>query len=346
LLDSIILHSKRRDVARGRFVRRLRALILVYVGSAIVWELLPWTPATQWWLFGLLSVFGAWFYAPLPLLGLLSALCREWRACTWLLVPVLLFGWVYGPLFLPHGSSERGRPLRVMTANLLETNNDFRPLSVAIDEDRPDVIAVQELNPTVARPLSEALRGTYPYQSLFPNEASFGMGILSRHPISLAGAPEFGPGDCWCQQATIELEGQAITVVNAHPPAPAVPHIHLGPLVIPTGFDAQRQEASIQALLQRASTINGPLVLLGDFNTSDRQSRYRTLSQHLHDAYRTGGRGLGYTYPNREVDGLFFPVVRIDYVFHSDAWATRAAWTGNLSGSDHRYVTADLVLRS
>jgi endonuclease/exonuclease/phosphatase (EEP) superfamily protein YafD len=34
----------------------------------------------------------------------------------------------------------------------------------------------------------------------------------------------------------------------------------------------------------------------------------------------------------------------IGYVFHVDAWAAAAARTGDLLGSDHRLVVADLIL--
>jgi vancomycin resistance protein VanJ len=88
----------------------------------------------------------------------------------------------------------------------------------------------------------------------------------------------------------------------------------------------------------------GPALVLGDFNTSDGQPLYRLLRRRLDDAYRAAGWGFGFTFPSPRGSPLGFPVVRIDYVFHDEFWATQAAWTGSLPGSDHRYVVADLLL--
>ena len=39
-----------------------------------------------------------------------------------------------------------------------------------------------------------------------------------------------------------------------------------------------------------------PLIVIGDFNLTDQQSLYTSLTRHLRDAHREGGWGMGFTF--------------------------------------------------
>jgi endonuclease/exonuclease/phosphatase (EEP) superfamily protein YafD len=327
---------QRRDGSRGR-----QTVVAIYIIAAIAWELMPWVAGNETWWSRASSVLGPWFYLPLPFLALTAALQRDSLSFKALLLPVLLFGAVYGHRFMPSGSSAEGRPLRVMTANLLETNNDARSLMAALTGERADIIAVQELSFTMATRLAREAAETHPYRVLAPSDESFGLGILSRYPVLSSTAPEYGLGKCSCLVAGIQLEDRVVTVVNVHPLAPTIRYLSLGPLDLPIDFESKEVEASLHSLLTKLRGIQGQLLLMGDLNTSDRQPLYRELN--LSDSYRTS-RDFGFTFPSEGAYGPSFPMIRLDYIFHSDGWSTRSAWTGHLYGSDHRYVVADVVL--
>ena len=78
----------------------------------------------------------------------------------------------------------------------------------------------------------------------------------------------------------------------------------------------------------------------------------------MHDAWREAGWGFGHTFPGEPTPerggsrpvllGVPVPtwLVRIDYIFHSDALVTIAARVGPGDGdSDHRPVVATLSFR-
>jgi endonuclease/exonuclease/phosphatase family metal-dependent hydrolase len=114
---------------------------------------------------------------------------------------------------------------------------------------------------------------------------------------------------------------------------------------VPVGYDEQARAPGLDTLLRRIEATARPLVMLGDLNTGDRQPFYRVLRARLSDAYRASGEGFGFTFPNREVTGWPIPpLVGVDYIFNDSAFVAVAAWTGQLPGSDHRYVVADLAL--
>ena len=93
-----------------------------------------------------------------------------------------------------------------------------------------------------------------------------------------------------------------------------------------------------------------PVILAGDFNTSEFSDAYRCMAQRLRDSYREVGRGTGHTWPAQQTKHiqsrwleLLAPVTRIDYVFHSHHWdAVEARVLKMDTGSDHRPIVATL----
>ena len=309
------------------------------------WSILVRTPAAGWWPINLASVFDLWLYAPLPFLALLAAARLDWRAALWLFLPFLVLGGEYGPYFLPNGVTASGTPLRILTANLTFTNPNVEVAADVLAGQRPDVIAVQELGPTMADTLARRLREHYPYQALYPRQGALGMGVLSRYPLAPAGSPEMSPGSCNCLEASFDLDGQSVTLLIVHPAPPESRFTRALGVPVPTRFDTSRHERSLGAILDRASAVREPLLVVGDFNLSDRQPAYSEFRQRFGDAHREAGWGLGYTFPNEKVYRLpFYPFLRIDYVLHDAAWSASSARTGDLAGSDHRFVVADLIL--
>ncbi len=330
-------HPPRRQV--------LGLVAALYAAFVLAWYAVDQTPLAYWWAYKLADLFNVWLYVPVPLLAFAILISRRWRASLWLAVPLLTFGLDYGDFLLPKLPPPDGAPLRVMTANVVTVNDQPASLAEAVLQQSPDVLAVQELGAPMARVLAQRLRDRYPYQALYPDPSGRGMGVLSRYPIVGDSRPEMGAGTCNCQQVTIDFDGQQITLLNAHPHSPDVKVRRLGGVPFPRGFATAETEAAVATLVRRAGTIEQPVLVVGDLNTSDRQPSYHLIRGSLGDAYREAGWGFGYTFPAERVFRLtLIPLVRIDYVLHGEGWAARAARTVDLPGSDHRGVVADLVL--
>ena len=352
-----------REAAVARMARRNHSarwahVYLLYAVGVLLWESVGLTPAGSWWGYELFNIFAPWFFLTSTLLLLVFLPFAGRVAGLWLIIPVVLFGWEHGGLFLPRQMTISGVPLRVMTANLLISNGDTSAVVATVAEQQPDVLMVQELGHAMAGQLTEVLGGRYPYRILEPSDSPSGMGILSRYPVSVAASPDVLPENCSCQRVILDLLGRAVTIVHVHPPQPTIRYASWGPIPLPANFDVGDTQRTLRAAIGELGApgrFPNPALVVGDFNVSDRQPFYRELRRRFGDAYRQAGWGFGFTFPNAPFDPHFFgvhtvslplvPLARIDYVLSSDAWVTVAAHTGNMPGSDHRFVVAELILQ-
>jgi endonuclease/exonuclease/phosphatase (EEP) superfamily protein YafD len=91
---------------------------------------------------------------------------------------------------------------------------------------------------------------------------------------------------------------------------------------------------------------DGPVVVGGDFNMTERSQDYAMIAKMLNDAYRSAGVGLGHTFPRC---GAYprtfpspFPTLRLDYIWHSDHLVAAWAHRGDAGDSDHHPVVTGL----
>ena len=108
----------------------------------------------------------------------------------------------------------------------------------------------------------------------------------------------------------------------------------------------------IAAMLALAALDSGPILLIGDFNTTDMDENYRRITANFADTFREVGWGMGFTNPDWQHDNprrgvSFMPMYqRIDYVFHNQFFTPVEArvWSSS-GGSDHRPLYALLALK-
>jgi endonuclease/exonuclease/phosphatase (EEP) superfamily protein YafD len=124
-------------------------------------------------------------------------------------------------------------------------------------------------------------------------------------------------------------------------------NVHSSPAISQSGWQWQREMLTIVA--QQVASAKGPVLLLGDLNTTDQNENYWLIADHLTDVHRAIGWGFGFTFPGQQLERglppLPSPVLRIDHVFVSDQWiplAIRVLPAG--PGSDHLPVVAKLRL--
>jgi len=232
----------------------------------------------------------------------------------------------------------------VMTFNLLGWNRRLGGAVASIAGADAGVVALQELTQSAAQVLGEELRPRYPYQALRPDTGFSGGGVLSRFPILWEEPLRLSERGHTCQHLALALPGRELHCFNVHLTAP-----RLRPW--PLRYDATRREAETAALAQRLAGHPGPLVVMGDFNMTDRSAAYHRLARLLGDAFREAGAGPGKTFPHAPRIGPLrwplwpapYPIIRIDYIFHSREIATREAHLGDGDGSDHCPVIATLA---
>jgi endonuclease/exonuclease/phosphatase (EEP) superfamily protein YafD len=78
------------------------------------------------------------------------------------------------------------------------------------------------------------------------------------------------------------------------------------------------------------------VILLGDFNVTEREPAYRDVSSGLTDLFRAVGTGAGSTWRPHQLMGLDFALLRIDYIFTGPGIRPlRASADCTPRGSDH-----------
>jgi endonuclease/exonuclease/phosphatase (EEP) superfamily protein YafD len=235
--------------------------------------------------------------------------------------------------------------LTVMTYNLGDGMASADRLVTALASEQPEIVALVEVTEEMAEAIDQDLSGQYPYQVLRGDGIS-GKGFLSTWPITDYEWLEFNPGRPDLR-VEIDIDGQAVTVVVAHPPPPEVTRSGVQ--------DRRGTRAQMDALLALVNANEGPLLLLGDFNITRQHNLYDEIAATgLIDVFHTAGKGFGFTLParlqhlgvisDRLADVRILPVVRIDYIWASDHWLPLDARVGPDAGSDHLPVIGRMAL--
>jgi len=250
------------------------------------------------------------------------------------LVVVLHLFWTV-PEILPGGAEaapEGSARLRVMTANLLYHNDQAGRLGEQIRSADPDLLVLVEVSPlTLERLTSSGALAGYRYSETMPKTGAFGSAIFSRFELSDATAPEIA-GEQFLR-ATVRVDEQRRFVVYA---------VHA---TSPVGGElTERWRAQLDTLREEVRAAELPVIMAGDFNaTRDHRPLRRLTSAGVRDAHDVVDAGWTPTW-NADSFGVP-PLLRIDHVLASPAFAVTGYRVGDDFGSDHLPVITDLALR-
>jgi len=104
-------------------------------------------------------------------------------------------------------------------------------------------------------------------------------------------------------------------------------------------FDPSHRDegiAQVRALVESMLRQGDPLILVGDFNVTEREPAYVELTAGLRDAFMVAGSGNGNTWRPEWLTGLPLPLLRIDYMLCSPQVRPLCLRVDRaLRGSDH-----------
>ena len=320
--------------------------VLYSIGIIVLAALWTFAPGAHWSI-AFSNIFAALFFLPLLVLVPAALAMRErWMSVATALA-VLVFLTLFGARFIPRigTAAAGGMPLRVLTFNQLFLNTNTQNLLAAIRAQDADVVALQELVPPVAEAMQHDLKTIYPYQILAPSNNVGGVGLLSRYPLEPAAAIDGAQG----QWAILHVGVQEISIVNVHVHFSGISRIRsqrFGSLPYFRLYDNRGRLSQADALRQAVRKVSGGLIMMGDFNTGDREPGHALLASELHDAFAETGWGFGFTFPNDKRMGpitIPVPLVRIDYIWtRGSVLPVTAHVNCDDGGSDHCMVVADL----
>ncbi len=217
--------------------------------------------------------------------------------------------------------------LRVVVSNLYVLNPDPAAAGRALRRLQADVVVVPELDARGLRGLRRSgLLTDLPHLVAELGHRSETVGLLSRLPLEDVSTRPVGGREM--PRATLDLDGTPVRLLAEHtlPPLSAFEHLW---------------RRALDDLAQEVRTVDGPAVVLGDFNADrDHAPFRRLLDTGLRDAHDERGRGLARTFPS------WLPVLHLDHVLVRDGGRAHVVVQDvrevRLPGSDHLTVVADL----
>jgi endonuclease/exonuclease/phosphatase (EEP) superfamily protein YafD len=232
-------------------------------------------------------------------------------------------------------------PLRVATWNLLVGNVPADDLATAVLDHQVDILALEELTPSVAAALDQdpAIRARYPWRVLHPTESWDGMGVLSSFPLVEAPDPD-AVAPMIGAEVTLP-DGQVARLVAYHAPPPQ------WGIALPGGvrYDPSRRDAAIVRLgdhVRELLATGDHVLVMGDLNLTPNEVAYDELiASGLVDAHVVAGEGLGGTWRPQRLMDTGIAVLRIDHILVSPDVAVGLVDVDcTPHGSDHCLVTA------
>ena len=295
----------------------------------------------------LAQVFAPWLFLPLLFLLPFAVALRDRVLAAALVLAVLAFGVRVGPELVPSrrpAIAADAVPVRVMSWNVLVSNPGARIAATVQDFDA-DVVGLVEVTARQRDALRDdkLLRSRFRYVVLRPVA---GRALLSRFPVLGFGVlqlPGGRPGTAllW---ARLDLGGgRRLTVMLAHPlPSEASPSSEL-----PLRWDSRPRDAEIAAVRTFTDTeiaAGRRVVLMGDFNVTDREPAGRALARGLHDA-RDAGWGADPSWAPVAFRKRGIALVRIDRILGGPGVVPTSFRTDcTFHGSDHCILSATLAV--
>jgi endonuclease/exonuclease/phosphatase (EEP) superfamily protein YafD len=338
--------------------KTITILSLIYVLCFLVYLAAYVLIGDRFWPLALLNTFAYAIFIPLVILIPLALLTRSRISLISLLpVIVVLIIWAF-PYFKTHLVADvpSASTIRIVTSNTLWDNAKREDMLQWLRDTDADIIFLQEISYDSAAQL-ETLKDSYPYQPVSVESDEWGgNSILSRIPILSFDYIDLGvPNSMQPQCITAELNGITFAAYNIHlewpmsseRPLKATISRFSPSLGFAVGYDDSIRNLQIERLATRLQSEPYPYFMAGDFNTSDQTPSYNKLASAGIDSFREVGSGFGATWPVAAVQHLpdfVPPLIRIDYVFHSDEFRALSAEPGKPMGSDHLPLFVTLAL--
>jgi endonuclease/exonuclease/phosphatase (EEP) superfamily protein YafD len=284
-----------------------------------------------WWL-DVAANFRAQYVVVLALLGLIIAMSR-WRKVGYAVIGVALINLlVVLPLYMgsPAQATVGVPSLRVMSFNLLSTNESYSDVIDYIDRVDPDLVLLHE----ASRPWEVAMESAeLEYQIVRPrsDDLIFGTLVLLRGESVEAISHGFAASNARAVELRYLPEGWStpIAVLGAHPLAPT---------------DEERatlRNAQLGFAAEWAADQTGAFVIVGDFNATPWSWPFRRLMASGDLLNSQKGFGLQ---PSFSTGSILLLRVPIDHLLYSPALEVTGRDLGPALGSDHFPLLVDLQL--
>ncbi|MEE2746366.1 MAG: endonuclease/exonuclease/phosphatase family protein [Pseudomonadota bacterium] len=220
--------------------------------------------------------------------------------------------------------SEVASGLKIISFNVNNNNMEAKGLAEFLLKENADVIIFYELNKTVRKKLT-GIAALYPHQYFSqaapaPGVKPHGIGLISRKPwIAISEKWDTETKRTYGIQSSFRFNKRTLNLFGVHLSNPIFRH-------------PRQQFSESSKLIKIIKSINGPLVLVGDFNMTPFSNRYKNFLK-LTGLKSMNGNILS-TWP-----AWLTPFgLSLDHIFTSHDIAISSVRTGSNMGSDHRSI--------
>lgn len=293
------------------------------------------------WFLTALNRWISYLFIPTILIILLAIAQRRVEIIGITVIPIIIFFYLYGAHFLPtKKGANTSVDFRVMTFNVLYSNRNYEKITNLMQNQQPDLVALQEVQPEMLAELTENLNLIYPSSFIAPANDYGTTSILSRHPIISSTAIPLGV-DRPASMVEIVLDDKVVQFISIHLQAYGIHNFPLSEIPEAVELRTVQQNTQVKLLLEKLELLTGEIQIIGcDCNSKETSSSYRLLSQEFSDASRQVGFWLGSPLSPGETRNLSLD--DIEFIFYRGALnpiTTRIII--NKAGSDHRPLIAE-----
>jgi vancomycin resistance protein VanJ len=326
----------------------VRVLAAVYVALLCAITAANAAGPDRWWPAALNLYLPQWIWL-LPAVVLCAAAIRGDRVMA--VAAAVSLGWVAGPLMgfcwpIPMTRPTAIAPgVRIMTYNVKWGRRDPEAIVDQIREANPDIILMQDADGRAG--FTRALDSTIAGWHWTANGQYI---TASRSPLTdiSVRSIEFPGGHFSYLRCMTMLSGRIVTVYNVHlfTPREGLTALRSNSGQAIAVFEGNVTDRLYQAgiVAENAAAETGPLIVAGDLNAPVQSLVCRSLARAgLADAFSAAGRGYGYTYGGFPTSESAF--IRIDHIYLSRDWTSKACWAGSSEGSEHCPVICDAYVR-
>lgn len=270
-------------------------------------------------------VYFAFYFLVIGIASLISKL--KWISIINITLSVIILGTLIR-FYIPQGEQDSGEKIKILSMNLLSSNNNFQAVIELIENEKADIVLLQEINSKWDQSLIP-LEAKYPFNLKRVREDNFGMVVLSKLKfkeieiltLSEAGVPTF--------LLKTSLNDNVINFITTHPLPP-----------VGSAYFRMRNE-QFENINELVKSLEGEVILIGDLNTTSFSPNFNKITKEtsLRDARL--GFGLQSTWNAR----MKFISIAIDHVLVTEGIHVNEHRIGPDVGSDHFPVISEVALK-
>ncbi|MCB0036559.1 MAG: endonuclease/exonuclease/phosphatase family protein [Anaerolineales bacterium] len=266
-----------------------------------------------------------YFFASIACLLPLLLLKSYKSAALMAVIVILNTAYILPWYFSPETAANDQIQIKLMHSNVYTPNNNYQKLIDIVLEENPDILILQEVNQLWLDNL-QTLEPHYPYQFAVPRQDNFGIAVLSKYPFDTIEEIYWGIIHVPSLRFDITVSGFQFTTLATHPLPPSTPSNSLA------------RNAQLNEVVEIASGIQTPLVVIGDLNVSMWSNNYRPFEEVAQLTNTRQGQGILPTWP------VMLPIamIPIDHCLVSSHFTVQEMKVSREMGSDHLPIMVTL----